>query len=601
MKNTPLNNQAIIVSSARVLTGSAMGCPQGTMVLGVQAHPVKAEDLLRARQVLAHQLPRWITPSHPVDPALSASDTPAVLALLIELVQAIQLELNIPIARFSATVTGSGLDSHLKEVFLPVHNKMAAVNAFNFSVKTLNELLQHKTTIPLPEAIRRIKMVLKPHSEAGVNNFFILQAAYALGIPVFKPIRNLHVLGTGKKSQWLQSLVTDDTSFLGVQFAQDKQLTASLLRATGLPGSEHHLVHNEAQALAAAERLGYPIVVKPADSDRGAGVAAGLQDAAGVAQAFAAALKVSRRVLVERWQAGHTHRLTVQDGEVIRAVRRIAGGVTGDGVHTLEELVNLFQQTPQQQRFADRYGRTPLSLDEEALSLLKEHGLKPDSRPEPGQYIKLRRRDNVNAGGTNQELPVDDPAAIHPDNLKLAIDAAQIMRLNFAGIDLITTDISRSWLEIGALICEVNARPQMGATLHPDLYPKLLRRLFPQGASVHASLVVVPEDTAVMTAPQTRDHFLQPEATVSSRQGLWHQGQRLTPGFNNTYDAALSVLQRPDVNQAICLLTPQDIHRFGLPIAHWDAVTVLDKPLFNTAEQSLLKVITPWWTQQVPH
>lgn len=589
--------QAITVTAARVLPGSAMGCPQGTMVLRVHALPANLDDVIRVRQLLSQHLPRWIMPI-PFVATQPTKDHHAALDLLMDLVQAIQLEMNIPVARFSAIKATQ--PSHIKEVFLPVHHKIAAVNALNFSVKTLNDLLQHKTATPLTEAIAKIKAALKPHAETGVNNFFILQAAHALGIPVFKPIRSLHVLGSGKKSQWMQSLVTAHTSFLGVQFAQDKQLTASLLRAAGLPGSEHHLVHNEAQALAAANQLGYPIVVKPADADRGAGVAAGLKDAAALPQAYATAFKVSRKVLVERWQAGHTHRLTVQEGQVIRAVRRIAGGVTGDGVHTIAELVNLFQQTPQQQRFSERLGRMPLALDEEAISLLKEDGLSQDSRPAPGQYIKLRRRDNVNAGGTNEELPVDDPAAIHPDNLQLAIDAARVMRLDFAGIDLITTDIAQSWLDIGALICEVNARPQMGATHQPDLYLHLLKRLFPQGATVHATLVVVPENTALQSAAETRNYFHHPEATVSSRQGLWRQGQRLTPDFSNTYEAALCALQRTDVDQTICLLTPQDIHQFGLPLAHWDAITVVDKALFNPAEQSLLKVITPWWATQAP-
>lgn len=575
-----------------------MGCPQSTMVLGIRSLPAGVENLTRARQTLARHLPRWITPSRPVATELATEEQSDALDLLIELFCGVQLEANIPVARFSA-ISPVGA-SNLKNVFVPVHSKISAVKAINFSVRVINDLLRLSNSNQLHVAFQRIHAVLKPHAEAGFNNFFILDAAYAAGIPVFKPIRNLHVLGTGNKSQWLQSLVTAHTSFLGVQFAQDKQATASLLRASGLPASKHELVFNEDQALAAAERMGYPTVVKPADSDRGAGVAAGLKDANAVLAAFAAARKVSRNVLVECWHPGHTHRLTVQDGQVIRAVRRIAGGVTGDGASTIEQLVYLFQQTEQQKRFANRLGHSPLSLDDEALSLLHEQGLHPQSRPEAGQYIKLRRRDNVNAGGTNQELPIDTPAAIHPDNIQLAIDAARVMHLNFAGIDLITEDISRSWLEIGALICEVNARPQLGGTHLPALYPRLLERLFPQGATVHATMVVVPEGMPVRKAAQTRGYFQHPEATVATRLGLWRRGQRLTTAFGNSYEAAVCTLQRPDVAQAICLLTPQDIHQFGMPLARWDAVTVLDGELFTPSEQSMLKVITPWWATKDP-
>ena len=51
---------------------------------------------------------------------------------------------------------------------------------------------------------------------------------------------------------------------------------------------------------------------------------------------------------------------------------------------------------------------------------------------------------------------------VHPDNAALACQAARLFRLDVAGIDLISVDITRSWRETGAIVNEVNFAPLLG-------------------------------------------------------------------------------------------------------------------------------------------
>lgn len=578
------------------LPGAVMGSQSATLGLRLRVQAPPLDTLVRVRRELAALWPRWLEAEQgsegpPGDAAWQAA------CLLGELIIALQLESNLALGRqvrVRPVRAVPGLKPQSFELFLASRAAPADRVALRWAAEALTALFQGGTVARLAATASAVRRELKTFEEEGVNNFFILQAAYALGIPVFRTLPGMLVLGTGARSRWLQSLVSDVTPKLATQVAQHKVLTASLLHAAGLPGSVHQLVRNRDEALKAASELGYPVVVKPADSDRGAGVAADLREPEEVASAFAAALEVSPNVLVERWVPGNTHRLTVQDGNVVRVVRRTAGGVVGDGVHAVGRLVELFQQTPKQQRMAHRLGHPLLTLDEEALALLRQQGLSPQSCPAAGQYVRLRRRDNVNTGGTNEELNPDDPAAVHPDNRRLAIEAARLLRLDFAGIDLITTDIGRSWLDCEALICEVNARPQMGAAHDPGLYQRMLGRLFPAGYRVPAELLVVPADPGLQQRIGERLLAMKPAASVSLAGGLWIEGRRATRSWADSFQAARGLLQRREVSHAVCLMTPGDILRFGLPISTWDRVTVNEKLAFTPAEREQLHKVRDW-------
>lgn len=580
--------------TARVMPGAVMGSPQATMLLSIKVPAPDAERIKKTRKVLADGLPAWVQQYPPHESATQAQAEHAVMRIFLELVLGIQQEMRIAVGPMPQSTLPLEISADKTAVlYLPTRKIEASELAIKWAIQVMNALLGN-VQLDLSAKLAEIRRDLTPFAEKGVNPFFIVQAAHAMGIPVFRPVPNLLVLGSGQRSRWFQSLLSDATPVLSTVFAQKKHVTAALLRAAGLPGGVHHLVHSQDIALKAAESLGYPLVVKPADADRGEGVYAGLKRPEQVALAFDRASKVSPNVLVERWAPGHTHRLTVQEGQVIRVVRRTAGGVVGDGVHNAEELVARFQETPQQMRFARRLGHPPLQLDEEALSLLEEHGLSPQSILEQGHYVPLRRRDNANTGGTNEELDPGDTRSVHPDNVRLAIEAARVLRLDFAGIDLIITNIARSWLEVGGLICEVNARPQMGAGSDPLVYQRVLSSAFPEGATVPAQLQVFPADRVLQE--KVLLHLLRErsDASISCPAGLWINGDKCTPGFNNSFEAAETLLQRREVKHAVCCMTPQDIHRYGLPLPRWSAVNMVSESQFSPDEGEDLKRIRPW-------
>lgn len=292
----------------------------------------------------------------------------------------------------------------------------------------------------------------------GKSTLPLLQAAHDQGIPFIHLGGGVFQLGWGSKSHRVDRSATELDSAIGARLAQSKALTARLLQGAGLPAPQHQVVTDAATALATAQRLGWPVVVKPQDLDRGEGVTVDVADQAALEAAFAAAqgLSPSRQVIVERQVAGCCHRLFIARGQLLYAVKRLPMSVMADGRHPIAELV---QAELEAQRRLPPWQRSKIQpLDALALSALAAAGYSADSVPPAGSRIALRRIESTAWGGVDEEVS----AIVHPENLRIALEASRLFELDIAGIDLITPDIARPWFENGAIINEVNHAPQLG-------------------------------------------------------------------------------------------------------------------------------------------
>lgn len=434
---------------------------------------------------------------------------------------------------------------------------------------------------------------LRRYRVAGVNTFHFLQAASALNLPVQRLTSRVFCFGTGVHSRWLDSSISDRTSGLGAGIALNKYQTATLLRRSGLPAPTHKLVKSAEQSVEAAKTLGYPVVVKPADKEQGNGVAAHLLNEQSVTSAYTRAAKLSANVLVEKHFYGQDYRLTVFHDRVVKIENRRAGGVTGDGRHPIRDLVAQLQQTPRFRKALRDFGKTMVELDQEALELLEEAGLTPDSVPADGEYVCLRRQANISTGGSHVYVPLEEA---HPDNRKLAVNATSALRLDMAGVDLIIPDIGRSWLETGAIVCEINAQPQIGKITTPHIYTDILAELMGGNGHVPVHLLVyrnrAPALEQVLEAGRARGCN-----AVSTVEGVWLQERRVAMGFASGFDAARALLANVDTRAGLCLLSFAEIMQFGLPTHIMESVTLSGFEADNAPAapdmDSFLKIIEP--------
>lgn len=303
------------------------------------------------------------------------------------------------------------------------------------------------------------KKVLEPLAslvKAGVSTLPILNQAYQQDIPFRHLGAGTYQLGWGHASRLMDRSAIDADSAIGCKLARKKDMTAHIIRSAGLPASEHIMVSSMGEALQAADKLGWPLVVKPNDRERGEGVTVGINDS----QKFVAGLKTafarSQSILVEREVAGICYRLLVANGQLLYALCRRPKSVIGDGKNTIAELVDKSQVDANKKPPWLRAKSVP--LDTLAIECITEQGFASFDVPKIGELVGLRKIESSEWGGNVE----DATGLVHPENVDIAVRVARLFGLLNAGIDIISTDIARPWHENGAIINEVNYAPYFG-------------------------------------------------------------------------------------------------------------------------------------------
>lgn len=390
-------------------------------------------------------------------------------------------------------------DGSAWQLAVPAQDHVAGIRALRLVCEVISRGIADPSAVDTPLAVDRRADALSFIKEcpakgfSGSNTPHFLKAAHDKCLPWVALTGTVYQIGTGSRSRWFDSSFTDRTSVIGANIARNKMSTAFILRQAGIPAPDHAQAGSADDAVRIADGLGYPVVVKPLDKDGGLGVAAGIRDAAGVRRAFDSARKISNAILVEKHVEGRDYRLVVFQGKLIWALERVPGGVAGDGVHSIRELVDRMNYDPRRSR-ATSAPLKPLDFDDEVVELIREAGMNAETVLADGQWLRLRRAANVASGG----IPVGVFDRVHPANRLLAERAARALRLDIAGVDLLIPDIERPWTETGAAVCEVNAQPTIGSTTSAHLYGQMLDLLFPSGARIPiAAIIGLPAGSAV--------------------------------------------------------------------------------------------------------
>ncbi|WNZ48993.1 acetate--CoA ligase family protein [Leptolyngbya boryana CZ1] len=407
----------------------------------------------------------------------------------------------------------------------------------------------------------------------GPTVYALLKSARELGIPTFYLWdEGLMQYGYGRKQVRGIATTFERDSHLDSDFTTRKDDCKAFLQTLGFPVPKGRIVSSFNEALNAVDRIGYPVAVKPVVGHKGIGVTANIQSDEDLEAAFDRAVEAvepeqSIRIIIEQSIEGDDFRLLCVDGKFIAATKREPASVVGDGMSTIEELINRANRSPER-------SDTPTSpmgkihVDDAMHRYLAEQDLSIETVLERDRTIFLRKVANLSAGG----LSIDATPNIHPDNIVLAQDVAQHFRLTCLGIDIMTRDLSRSWKEGNFAIIEINAAPGIFMHLKPaignrvDVTSHILKTFF--HSSAEARIPIITFNRVTLSDLQTAIAYIlrhYPHWTIGAacQDGILinHSEKPLHPDYNTNIQ---NLLRNPKLDLLIAEYPESILDRSGM-------------------------------------
>ncbi|HEY9834377.1 MAG TPA: cyanophycin synthetase [Stenomitos sp.] len=436
------------------------------------------------------------------------------------------------------------------------------------------------------EQIQALQDMFRRSVYGGPTVYALLRTASEQGIPAFYLWdEGLMQYGYGKKQVRGSATTFDCDSHLDSDFTTRKDDCKAFLNNLGFPVPQGDVVVSRKEALSVAEKIGYPVAVKPVAGHKGIGVTAEVQNTEELEFAFERAVDAipenqGIEVIVEKSISGVDYRILCVNGRFVAATERRPASVVGDGYATIAQLIERENRKPERTDSAT----SPLGKiqsDESMARYLEEQGLSTDSVIEKDHTVYLRKVANLSAGG----LSIDATRTVHPDNIILAQDIAQHFKLTCLGIDVIAQSLATSWKAGNFGIIEINAAPGISMHLRPavgesvDVPSHILETFFASGSDARIPTITF-NRISVQDLQETIDHILlqHPDWTIGAvcRNAVFvNRSEKILHRDYNTN--VQSLLRNPKLDLLITEYGEDILERDGM-FYHGSNMVVLDNP-----------------------
>ncbi len=453
----------------------------------------------------------------------------------------------------------------------------AGVYTAKASVQIAQSLVDDKV-YSLEEDIQKLREI-REDERLGPSTGSIVEVAAARDIPYIRLNKHSLVqLGYGMNQKRIQATVASTTSSIAVELACDKEDTKNLLEAAEIPVPKGRICYDEDDLKYAVERIGYPIVTKPVDGNHGKGATTNIIDWESALIGFNLAKKYSRAIIVERYIVGLDHRVLVINYKFVASARRTPAAVTGDGVHTIQQLIDLVNSDPRR-GYGHEKVLTSIKIDDVTQKILKDKNLTLESVLPAREELWLKPTANLSTGGT----ATDVTDLVHPDNIFMCERIARIIGLDICGIDIMAPNLSEPIADIGGAVLEVNAAPGFRMHLSPaeglarNVAEPVVDMLYPPGSSTHIPIIAVTGTNGKTTTTRLTAHIVKSmghKVGFTTTDGIYIQNRMLMKGDCTGPISTEFVLKDPTVDFAVLECARGGILRGGLGFHHCDIAIV---------------------------
>lgn len=338
------------------------------------------------------------------------------------------------------------------------------------------------------------------------------------------PPGRLFSLSSDERTHYFFRTRGDKVTSEAVELMDDKGITKKIMEEHDISvpkGKSFGEEHTDEDIVTYSQNVDYPVVFKPTNASLGDGVVTNIRSEAELREAihYVRVELGYPDVVLEQHVSGPEYRVYVVEDKVVAAYNRIPANITGDGEHTIEELIRLKNL---QRRKNSRLNSCLIHIDVEILKLIEEKGYSLETIPAKGEYILLREKTNVSSGGD----PIDVTDQISEEIKQLAIDSVQaVPGLAHGGVDIIVNEsgIGRA----PGFVIEINATAQIGGILFPlegkarNIPAAIIDYYFPETAGMDTSESQIYFDMSVVLEPMENRSALEVEVAPAPAEPLY--------------------------------------------------------------------------------
>jgi cyanophycin synthetase len=290
-----------------------------------------------------------------------------------------------------------------------------------------------------------------------------------------------YTVGCGEGSQVTCSISSSKDSTFGKNIQEDKWRTNKLIERMGLPLPKWEIITSNEDIDKIWDEYEKPLVIKPTGLTGGNGVTVGIENKEQAYKAFEYARERVNSKARKAWQKkimiqeqaqgdknGADYRLLLINGELKVCTKRIPAFITGNGKHTIEQLINKENEDPRRDISNPAHILKPIEIDKPLRDFLKKQNLSLESVPEKDKRVYVRNIASMSRGGITE----DYTDKVSPEIKTIVESIASTMHVFTLGIDIICNDISKPLTKENGAILEVNTMPESYLNFFPVIGPE---------------------------------------------------------------------------------------------------------------------------------
>src|SRR5690625_3117271 len=276
----------------------------------------------------------------------------------------------------------------------------------------------------------------------------------------FNPLGKTFSLSSGDKTHYFYRSSGDKVANEAVDIAHNKDDTKKHLTRANVSNPEGKRFTPdvlEDEIVESVSSLNFPLVVKPTFGSLGKGVTTNIQNGAELRKA----IKNVREqydysdIIVEHFFKGNDYRIYVVGDKVLAATKRIPANVIGDGVSSIEKLIDEKNENRKENAYLTR---KQIEINKEMVNYINNESYTLESIPKKDELVFLKGQSNISAGGD----PIDKTEEITPEIEEIAVNAVKsIPGLFHAGVDVLINDNGE------ATVIEINATADISMHVFP--------------------------------------------------------------------------------------------------------------------------------------